>query len=42
MHRLIQDLRSFEKTDSAFAFGQYLHVTENQTKLKLPNSKTFS
>ncbi len=27
MHRLIQDLRSFEKTDSAFAFGQYLHVT---------------
>ena len=27
MHRLIQDLRSFEKTDSAYAFGQYLHVT---------------
>jgi ABC-2 type transport system ATP-binding protein len=27
MHRLILDLRSFEKTDSAFAFGQYLHVT---------------
>ncbi len=27
MHRLIQDLRSYEKTDSAYAFGQYLHVT---------------
>lgn len=27
MHRLIQDLRSWEKTDSAYAFGQYLHVT---------------
>jgi ABC-type multidrug transport system, ATPase component len=27
MHRLIQDLRAWEKTDSAYAFGQYLHVT---------------
>lgn len=27
MHQLILDLRSYEKTDSAFAFGQYLHVT---------------
>src|SRR5450759_2271501 len=27
MHRLILDLRSFEKTDSAYAFGEYLHVT---------------
>jgi ABC-type multidrug transport system ATPase subunit len=27
MHRLIEDLRSWEKTDSAYAFGQYLHVT---------------
>lgn len=27
MHRLIQEIRSFEKTDSAYAFGQYLHVT---------------
>lgn len=27
MHRLIQDLRTWEKTDSAYAFGQYLHVT---------------
>ena len=27
MHRLILDLRSYEKTNSAYAFGQYLHVT---------------
>jgi len=27
MHRLILDLRAYEKTDSAYAFGQYLHVT---------------
>jgi len=27
MHRLIMDLRSFEKTNTAYAFGQYLHVT---------------
>lgn len=27
MHRLILDLRAYDKTDSAFAFGQYLHVT---------------
>lgn len=27
MHRLILDLRAYDKTDSAFAFGQFLHVT---------------
>ena len=27
MHRLIKDLRSFEMTNTAYAFGQYLHVT---------------
>jgi len=27
MHELIADVRAFEKTDTAFAFGQYLHVT---------------
>ena len=27
MHRLIMDLRSFKKTNTAYAFGQYLHVT---------------
>lgn len=27
MHRLIKDLRKFEKAESAFAFGQYVHFT---------------
>lgn len=27
MHRLIRDLRAYEKTASAYSFGQYLHVT---------------
>ncbi|KAA2239480.1 ABC transporter ATP-binding protein [Chitinophaga agrisoli] len=27
MYRLIQDLRSFEDTDSCYAFGEYLHLT---------------
>lgn len=34
MHRLILDLRSFEKTDSAFAFGQYLHVTGKEDEVE--------
>ncbi|MBN1820675.1 MAG: ABC transporter ATP-binding protein [Prolixibacteraceae bacterium] len=27
MYRLVNDLRSFEKTDSAYTFGQYIHFT---------------
>ncbi len=27
MYQLINDVRDFEKTETAFAFGQYLHVT---------------
>ena len=34
MHRLIQDLRSYEKTDSAYAFGQYLHVTGKEDEVE--------
>jgi ABC-type multidrug transport system ATPase subunit len=34
MHRLILDLRSYEKTDSAFAFGQYLHVTGKEDEVE--------
>lgn len=34
MHRLIQDLRSWEKTDSAFAFGQFLHVTGKEDEVE--------
>ncbi len=34
MHQLILDLRSYEKTDSAFAFGQYLHVTGKEDEVE--------
>jgi ABC-2 type transport system ATP-binding protein len=34
MHRLILDLREYEKTDSAFAFGQYLHVTGKEDEVE--------
>lgn len=34
MHRLIQDLRAWEKTDSAYAFGQYLHVTGREDEVE--------
>ena len=27
MYRLINDLRDYEKAESAFAFGQYVHFT---------------
>ena len=34
MHRLIQDLRAWDKTDSAYAFGQYLHVTGKEDEVE--------
>jgi ABC-type multidrug transport system ATPase subunit len=34
MHRLILDLRAYDKTDSAFAFGQYLHVTGKEDEVE--------
>lgn len=41
MHRLIQNLRSFEKTDSAFAFGQYLHVTGKADGVEATEFKNY-
>lgn len=41
MHRLIQDLRSFEKTDSAYAFGQYLHVTGKEDEVEATEFEGF-
>lgn len=41
MHRLIQDLRSFDKTDSAFAFGQYLHVTGKDDEVEATEFESF-
>lgn len=41
MHRLIQDLRSFGKTDSAYAFGQYLHVTGKEDDVEATEFEGF-
>lgn len=41
MHRLIQDLRSWEKTDSAFAFGQYLHVTGKEDEVEATEFENY-
>ncbi|HET6557581.1 MAG TPA: ABC transporter ATP-binding protein [Prolixibacteraceae bacterium] len=41
MHRLILDLRSFEKTDSAYAFGQYLHVTGKEDDVEATEFEAF-
>ncbi len=41
MHSLIQDLRSYEKTDSAYAFGQYLHVTGKDDEVEASEFENF-
>ena len=41
MHRLIMDLRSFEKTNTAYAFGQYLHVTGKKDNMKATDFESF-
>ena len=41
MHRLITDLRSYEKTSSAYAFGQYLHVTGNDDEVEATEFEAF-
>ena len=41
MHRLIQDLRSYERTDSAYAFGQYLHVTGKEDAVEAIEFESF-
>src|SRR5664279_1493834 len=34
MHRLILDLRSYDKTESAYAFGEYMHVTGKEDEVE--------
>ncbi len=34
MYKLIKDLRRFEETESAFAFGQYVHFTGRDTHIE--------
>lgn len=41
MHRLILDVRSYEKTDSAYAFGQYLHVTGKDDEVEASEFENF-
>jgi ABC-type multidrug transport system ATPase subunit len=41
MHRLILDLRSYEKTDSAFAFGQHLHVTGKDDEVEASGFENY-
>ena len=41
MHRLILDLRSYEKTDSAYAFGQYLHVTGKDDEVEATEFENY-
>ncbi|HAQ17984.1 MAG TPA: ATPase [Prolixibacteraceae bacterium] len=41
MHRLIQDLRSYEKTDSAYAFGQFLHVTGKEDEVEATEFENY-
>ena len=36
MFRLLNDLRHFERTDSCFAFGEYLHLTLNNGAADVP------
>jgi len=41
MHRLILDLREYDKTDSAFAFGQYLHVTGKEDEVEATEFENY-
>ena len=41
MHRLIQDLRAWEKTDSAYAFGQHLHVTGKSDEVEASDFESY-
>ena len=41
MHRLILDLRSFDKTDTAYAFGEYIHVTGKDDEVEACEFENF-
>lgn len=41
MHQLILDLRAYEKTDSAYAFGQYLHVTGKEDNVEATEFENY-
>lgn len=41
MFRLINDLRAFEKTESAFAFGQFVHFTGKNNEVESAELKAY-
>lgn len=41
MHQLIQDLRAWDKTDSAYAFGQFLHVTGKADEIEASEFESY-
>jgi len=41
MHRLILDLRSFDKTDTAYAFGEYMHVTGKEDEVEATEFENY-
>jgi len=41
MHRLILDLRSYDKTDTAYAFGEYLHVTGKEDEVEATEFENY-
>ncbi|WP_206082235.1 ABC transporter ATP-binding protein [Maribellus sediminis] len=41
MFRLINDLRAFEKTESAFAFGQFVHFTGKNNEVESAELKQY-
>jgi hypothetical protein len=41
MYRLICDLREWEKTDTAYAFGQYLHFTSKNDDVEATELEHF-
>jgi ABC-type multidrug transport system ATPase subunit len=41
MHRLILDLRSYDKTESAYAFGEYMHVTGKEDEVEATEFENF-
>jgi len=41
IYQLIQDLRSWDKIDTAYAFGQYVHVTPGDINLKADELKQY-
>lgn len=40
-YQLIHDLRSFDKADTVYPFGEFLHVTLNDESMEIPELKAY-